>query len=84
MPLKRAQLAIFEASAKIFRTDRKTPTCPTTMRVWTFGRIESRAQQLERGASGLPPVLAARPQTEKLVEDAFEAAGTCTTPENSP
>ena len=49
MPLKRAQLAIFEASAKIFRTDRKTPTCLTTMRVWTFGRIESRAQQLERG-----------------------------------
>src|SRR5690349_18498061 len=32
MPLKRAQLAILEASAKIFRTDRKTPTCLTTMR----------------------------------------------------
>jgi Ca2+-binding RTX toxin-like protein len=41
MPLKRAQLTIFEASAKIFRTDRKTPTCLTTMRVRTFGRIES-------------------------------------------
>jgi hypothetical protein len=40
MPLKRAQLAIFEASAKIFRTDRKTPTCLTAMRVRTFGRIE--------------------------------------------
>jgi site-specific recombinase XerD len=38
--MKRAQLAIFEASAKIFRRDRKTPTCPTAMRVWTPGRIE--------------------------------------------
>ena len=44
MPLKRAQLAIFEASGKIFRTDRKTPTCLTTMRVWTFGRIESKRE----------------------------------------
>jgi Ca2+-binding RTX toxin-like protein len=41
MPMKRAQLAIFEASAKIFRTDRKTPTCLTTLRVRTFGRIEN-------------------------------------------
>jgi hypothetical protein len=83
MPLKRAQLAIFEASGKIFRTDRKTPTCPTTMRVWTFGRIESRAQQLE-GCIRIAASSGCSTSTEKLVEDAFEAAGTCTTPENSP
>ena len=82
MPLKRAQLAIFEGSGKIFRTDRKTPTCLRTMRVWTFGRIESRAQQLE-GCIRISASSGCSTSTEKLIEDAFDA-GTCTTPENSP
>jgi hypothetical protein len=37
MPMKRVQLAIFEASAKIFRTARKTPTCLTAT---GFGRLD--------------------------------------------
>ena len=41
MPMEWALLAIFEASKKEVRTDRKTPTYPTAMRVWTLGRIES-------------------------------------------
>ena len=40
LPMKWAQVAIFEASAEASRTDRKTTTSPTAMRVWTFGRIE--------------------------------------------
>src|SRR5262245_52600953 len=42
-----------------FRTDRKTPTCATAMRVWTLGRIETlrpRARShLTRGALLQPP-----------------------------
>ena len=30
---------LLEASLKIFWTDRKTPSCPTAMRVWMFRRI---------------------------------------------
>ncbi len=34
----------FRSVPEIFRTVRKTPTCPTAMRVWTLGRIERRTR----------------------------------------
>jgi hypothetical protein len=40
MPMKWTQLTVFKASAKPFRTDRKTPACLTAIGVWTLGRIE--------------------------------------------
>jgi hypothetical protein len=46
MPMKRAQLAIFEASAKILPDGSKNATCLTA--IWTFGRIENQMLELER------------------------------------
>jgi hypothetical protein len=46
MPLKRAQLKIFEASAKVFRTDRKTQTylySHAGLDVWTVRMLEQRS-----------------------------------------
>ena len=42
VPMKWAQVAIFEACKTEVRTDRKTPTYPTAMRVCTLARIETR------------------------------------------
>src|SRR5262249_50252061 len=40
MPMKWAQLAIFEALPKVAVTDRKMASCPTAMRVVTEQRVE--------------------------------------------
>src|SRR5262249_34732988 len=40
VPMKWAQLTIIEACKKTLRTDQKTATCPTAMRVCTLARIE--------------------------------------------
>src|SRR5262249_49694620 len=42
VPMEWAQVAIFEACKTEVRTDRKTPTYPTAMRVCTLARIETR------------------------------------------
>jgi putative DNA primase/helicase len=60
MPLKRAQLAIFEASAKIFRTDR---ICQLVLEPCWFGRLDgSKAEQ-----PALWGCLAARPQQRSVL-----------------
>jgi hypothetical protein len=73
MPLKRAQLAIFEASAKIFRTDRKRKL---VLQSCGFGRLDGSKGELElERANGR--LVAAVPDsatsTEELADDAFEA-----------
>jgi hypothetical protein len=69
MPLKRTQPPNFEASTKIFRTDRKTPTCLTIMR---FGRLDgSKGQLCQRSAWGA--CFNCSISTDKLPDDAFKA-----------
>ena len=74
MPLKRAQLAIFEASAKILPTDRKRQL---VLQPCGFGRLDGSKGELELEPPNgrlVGPVLAARSQDkDKLPDDAFKA-----------
>jgi hypothetical protein len=67
MPMKRAQLA------KMFRMNRRPPTCLTALGLWTFGRIEN--QEMGIGCSNSSAGAAKfwlLDLTEKLADDASD------------
>src|SRR5262249_19131552 len=68
VPMRWAHHTIFDPYAGAFRTDRKTASCPTAMRVCTLGRIGSRKMVREAIPPRLrPPQTTQGPYPECLI-----------------